>query len=192
MVKYSVSLLLPLLISSVSARTSIDRYSEDNAPLPPTNSISGSSGSGNGGSPFKSGMDFPDMSCIMSMATDFESCSAAVDANGVGCVWCSLGKSDLGGCFGSNMADMVDSAEFPHFQCHRRNAIFWTIVKWMLLIAGVGTGIVRDQQYNNSKHRFSGEVRLDGRGSSLFQPQTTAEEARNARLARFDDSIKAD
>ena len=74
---------------------------------------------------------------------------------------------------------------------HRGIVMIWTIVKWILLIVGVGTGIVGYQQYNNSKHRLGG-VRLDGRGSSLFQPQPTAEEARNARLARFDDSMKAD
>lgn len=61
-------------------------------------------------------MDSPDISCLMSMATDFESCSAAIDANGVSCVWCSLG-GDLGGCVGSDIVGIINSAEIPHFQC---------------------------------------------------------------------------
>lgn len=113
--KYSLSLLLPLLLSSASARTSIHRYLEANAPIFLTNAVAGSS-SGSGGSPFGSGMDSPDISCTMSMAMDFDSCAAAVDANGVNCVWCSLG-GDLGGCVGSDIADMVNSAEIPHLQC---------------------------------------------------------------------------
>lgn len=61
-------------------------------------------------------MDSPDMSCMMAMATDFDSCSAAVDSSGLNCVWCSMG-GDLGGCVGSDIADIVNSAEIPHLHC---------------------------------------------------------------------------
>jgi len=120
MMMHRLSLLLPLLLASASARTSIRRYLESNAPIFLSNSIAGMSSSSSSTtssiSPFGSGMDSPDMSCVLSMATDFDSCSAAIDSNGLNCVWCAMG-GDLGGCVGSDIADIVNSAEIPHLHC---------------------------------------------------------------------------
>ena len=56
------------------------------------------------------------MSCTLTLASDFDSCSEAVDSNGFNCVWCAMG-GDLGGCVGSDIADIVNSAEIPHLHC---------------------------------------------------------------------------
>ena len=67
-----------------------------------------------------------------------------------------------------------------------------TVFKWMVFIVAGGVGILGYQQ----QHRIGGEggTRLDGSSSSFLfkRHQLTPEEARNARLARFDDSMQVD
>lgn len=104
------SLLLSLLLASASADTSIPsirRFLENTAPFLIPSSAGGGEAFGD--------VDI-DMACMMAMAVDEDSCVAAVDSNGVNCVWCSLG-GDLGGCVSSDIADTINEGGIPHLQC---------------------------------------------------------------------------
>lgn len=71
------------------------------------------------------------------------------------------------------------------------SSLAMAVFKWMILIVAAGMGIIGYQQ----QHRIGGDgVRLDESISSLLfkRHQLTPEEARNARLARFDDSMQAE